>query len=1245
MSSNTPQPGDSIRITGTFDINVDLPPDIKIFVKSVENVPEAIEGFTILGSDSTIPVDLSSQDYIEVNAQVSSAPEDTIISWTTDSPDAVVESEDGLGYARISLTDNPGFFDPETITLTATASSPSTGQVISETVDIEKKNSIGTIGQLTPTITNGNGDEVTGTTYTAVNGEAVFINVANDPGNDADGNPIIAATPSLLDWKWEISSLNPILNGDEIPADSGVFYNNTPLQGFAFTGADDDTEVLLKISAESPSARDGVQTTEVLFTVGNPGSAIEEIGSVAVVVTDSNGDEVTDLKLDNFTTYSYAASFDGNASTGIDYSWTSSDPQALITDNQDGTADIQFQAIDDTYSVTCVVTGDEAVDSGAQTTIDLTVGNPGGYVPVEGEFIEPGSGWTGLLATPSPQGDPNHVAYEFEAVARWPTRNYMSYTQSDGIITFCVVAAHHSGIAYVDFFLNGGTPVRVTETSYIPEFQGDTDTKDLYAISVDTANLPLGDYSDSTEDYELRAIAMPNSGHPRVLQGPPDHIAPEDLEGGAVAYPEGTGLLHQSDAVRGLYGMFFNVIDPAVRKVYYVDNINGQDTTNNDGSFEKPWKTLDYASWEGVSGFDNNGDVIRGQSVSDTTLYLMPSPTPYYKTGYVWPRTSLKSYKSYFTVASFDPDNPATLVKPSIDLQGTTVGPFKGGWGENVTKLRLQNLHFQYDGNGEKDVVILGAAQNNILVENCTFNSEFTLSNPIDGFNRWSGFYNCFANRVKYGPFGKGVNVRCAIDQLHVDAYRSGCGFLNSCTNASRLEEEFNGTDHQDMWQTYYKDGCMDNYIMHGFDATQKIATQGILLSGESQLFKNYYIKNSKIDTRYSDNGVPYDLPLPGGLLNNYYVYTDTLHFVIEDCEFSGGYITSAAEYPEGVPGLIEPVDGWQVPGNGYYTGRATRVHNVNYMGGAEPWFPYPDRRGGNGKGDFYKLTNGVFPWISPSTLYTYSSDTWQDYLLEVRLTEGSITVPDTNEVAAPLNKTFTANPVSDQTNFTYSWVVTANDGVLDDVVTTTGTSKDFNLQVTAGNTDRVYTVTCSVTAPDLPAADQGPVSSSFTFNVRPPVAFPVTFQGQIIDDTGNWYRLRREALQETDTWEGSDGKNVMPSAWLLLALRSFKRGLTFSFTTLEELQNRFLGEYAGKMMTLKFRDVGENDTEHSLTMPITLGEEGDQNANCYLIEEDDGSVSLQFPNGQFDQYAWDSFPGTLSGQSPEPFMIKFTTP
>ncbi len=122
---------------------------------------------------------------------------------------------------------------------------------------------------------------------------------------------------------------------------------------------------------------------------------------------------------------------------------------------------------------------------------------------IEGPVLIPGTGFSGATTEPGPVGDPLAATYTAKAIARWNVVPYQTFYSEMNV---GVVAFHISGIDRVEISVNGGAWNSIQDMSLNP----DSGTIEYWA------KLKGSDFSDGVA--EIRAIAYPNSGLPRLLE-------------------------------------------------------------------------------------------------------------------------------------------------------------------------------------------------------------------------------------------------------------------------------------------------------------------------------------------------------------------------------------------------------------------------------------------------------------------------------------------------------------------------------------------------------------------------------------------------------------------------------------------------------------------------------------------------------------------------------------------------------
>lgn len=176
-----------------------------------------------------------------------------------------------------------------------------------------------------------------------------------------------------------------------------------------------------------------------------------------------------------------------------------------------------------TYTLSCSGSGG-SVTQNAYVTVTITTS---GGAP----YLVPGSGPVGTTTQPAAVGTPGTQGYDEPAISAWDVipKDVVETDRNVG-----VVAYHLTGIQYVMFSANGGPWVEVNARSLNPE----TNVEEYYA------RLRASDYADGP--IELRAIAVPNTGVPKVLPiimlyGNYNHTLPRPVEYVSTTGSDATG--------------------------------------------------------------------------------------------------------------------------------------------------------------------------------------------------------------------------------------------------------------------------------------------------------------------------------------------------------------------------------------------------------------------------------------------------------------------------------------------------------------------------------------------------------------------------------------------------------------------------------------------------------------------------------------------------------------------------------
>ena len=140
-----------------------------------------------------------------------------------------------------------------------------------------------------------------------------------------------------------------------------------------------------------------------------------------------------------------------------------------------------------------------------------------------------------------PQGSVDNDGYGTLPVARWtsiPHRIFRSNTDDGSSTTVGIMAFHASGIKEVDFILNGGTTVTVSDVEY-----NSTTGFNEYCVKMDRDSV-ITNMGETSDNAELRAIIRPNHGTPKIMQ--------HDVAGGI----SGDYALQQFFGMKGISGAY-----------------------------------------------------------------------------------------------------------------------------------------------------------------------------------------------------------------------------------------------------------------------------------------------------------------------------------------------------------------------------------------------------------------------------------------------------------------------------------------------------------------------------------------------------------------------------------------------------------------------------------------------------------------------------------------------------------------
>ena len=219
--------------------------------------------------------------------------------------------------------------------------------------------------------------------------------------------------------------------------------------------------------------------------------------------------------------------------------------------------------------------------------------------------VTSGTGFSGLFSDEAAIGDPQLSGFSHKPIARWTDIPYQVFREGDSEQTFDpnhlyfgIMAYHSEAIKEVEFFLNGGDGVKVTEQELNPY----TDLPE-YCVKINKADVitPNGSDNEKFSNLDLRAVVRPNTGVPRMMQHDLDLVKGADAElliANPFGYSGGKGhYFHDRRSVPGEHSMVATVLkginNSSIKSFTVYMHPDGSDT--NDGTRDNPLKTIGAA--------------------------------------------------------------------------------------------------------------------------------------------------------------------------------------------------------------------------------------------------------------------------------------------------------------------------------------------------------------------------------------------------------------------------------------------------------------------------------------------------------------------------------------------------------------------------------------------------------------------------------------------------------------------------
>jgi hypothetical protein len=417
-----------------------------------------------------------------------------------------------------------------------------------------------------------------------------------------------------------------------------------------------------------------------------------------------------------------------------------------------------------------------------------------------------------------------------KAIARWSSVPFQTISED----TFVgVVADHFGGIDRVEFSLDGGPWVAVYHASTNPSSL----VKEYFC------QLPLSLLQDG--QHEIRAIAYPKNGLPRVLAGP---FTPNIATGNHSLF-----LSSNRDGSLPTNSVW---VSPS-----------GSDSSGN-GSQNNPFKTLMRAA-HALAGNVFEGDVGGG------TIYLTPGDYNLGTYTYAW---KIKNPTRYLTI------EPAPGVSKSA---ARIISSSSNGLWTDLVRFKNLTIAPQLGASG-----IIRNANNfgiawfdGVHFESSDFNDPSSSSWYVGWATRI--FTNSTAKNVRETPFNGLMAQNCSVEHVADDAFKNVLMVTNALVKDLK---DFGTGAHPDVWQLWKPGGTIENCIVQQLSATESIAAQGLFFHGFTSLFKDCSFREIVIDN--SDNG-------QGTVAVNLHMHRPVKHLLIRDSLLITGGLYRTGDDPQ----------------------------------------------------------------------------------------------------------------------------------------------------------------------------------------------------------------------------------------------------------------------------------------------------------------------------------------------------------
>ena len=419
--------------------------------------------------------------------------------------------------------------------------------------------------------------------------------------------------------------------------------------------------------------------------------------------------------------------------------------------------------------------------------------------PASGEnlILVPGSGFSGETEQPESRG--SGKGSEEKAIARWDVVPFQVF---DKTMNVGVIAFHVNEIEKVSFSVEGGPWKDV----HSMKLNSETDVVEYWVT------LRASDFGDGP--VEVRAIAYPTAGVPRVLQG---------------SFPFNEKSKKQVENGEHSMWLFANSGEKLKNTEFFVSPSLGNDA--NDGSAANPVKSLARAL---TLASKQDGDSIvlteAGEYFPDRTAEGESKNTRWIT---VKPREGLAR-------------EDVKVVGKSQALRIFT----------RIMRLRWQGLTFRPDTYAYMNE--LSATQEHLeWYDHCHFTTPARQIDEALPYRSTVYMTNCRFDSFIYGPCGAIIVRNCAVKDV-LDAFQNSPLVINGVVERSRPSLEDGTTHHPDLYQTF---GDRKNIIVYGMKGEDISGMQILFINqplGEAANMTDAAFVDFDVKTYDKKGGPPY---------------------------------------------------------------------------------------------------------------------------------------------------------------------------------------------------------------------------------------------------------------------------------------------------------------------------------------------------------------------------------------------------